>query len=123
MSESTPAQTQSQTSSPGAAPDKLALLRQMEAMMTTFAQIVKLIAPQMGEAPAASATSPAPAAAADSSSKTVQASRVLLESADKLKALLERPEGTDLKDTAQKLGQIVQETSSRIDALIGQKVG
>ncbi|ATB29959.1 hypothetical protein [Melittangium boletus] len=116
--DSTPAQTQSQTSSQGAPPDKLALLRQMEAMMSTFAQIVKLIAPQAAEAAPA-----APSQAADTSSKTVQASRVLLESADKLKELLNRPEGTDLKETAQKLGQIVEETSSRIDALIGQKVG
>jgi|GEM_PF-6330032 len=120
--DSTPAQTQSQTSSQGAPPDKLALLRQMEAMMSTFAQIVKLIAPQLGEA-APAAPAPAQAAAADNSSKTVQASRVLLESADKLKELLNRPEGADLKETAQKLGQIVEETSSRIDALIGQKVG
>jgi hypothetical protein len=77
---------------------------------------VRLITPQQPEAaPASQATT------AESNSKTVQASRVLLEGADKLKELVNRPAGTDPKETAQKLGQIVEETSAKIDSLLGTK--
>ncbi|MBM7112442.1 hypothetical protein [Archangium primigenium] len=115
MSTDTPAQPQS-PSSPS--PDKLAMLRQMEAMMTTFAQLVKLIAPQLAAAPE---NTPSPQAAAEESSKAVQMSRALVEGADELKALLAQIPGSDLKETAQKLGKIVESTSARIDSIAAQK--
>lgn len=114
MSTETPAaqpSTQSPSSAPGSTQEKLALLKQMETMMSTFAQIVRLISPPPPEAGAAQGS-------AESSSKTVQASRLLLEGADQLKALAERPAGTDIKETAQKLGKIIEETSARVDALL-----